>query len=134
LLHSPPTAAHCFGALLAEVPRNAADLSDDELRQAQVVWATIDSPWLHKLPKRASREWRRQTTGAGFRSRSPTCSAQGRHADLCQTSPRCSQFGVSGSGWVTCPADNVSAGPCGPALTRTFLRARRDSNPQPSDP
>jgi flavorubredoxin len=39
----------CFGALLADVPHNAADLSDDELRQAQVFWATIDSPWLHSV-------------------------------------------------------------------------------------
>jgi flavorubredoxin len=39
----------CFGALLADVPDNAADLSDDELRQAQVFWATVDSPWLHKV-------------------------------------------------------------------------------------
>ena len=39
----------CFGALLADVPHNAADLSDDELRQAQVLWATVDSPWLHKV-------------------------------------------------------------------------------------
>jgi flavorubredoxin len=39
----------CFGALLAAVPQNAADLSDDELRAGQVMWATIDSPWLHKV-------------------------------------------------------------------------------------
>jgi len=39
----------CFGALLQAVPENAADLSDDELRQAQVFWATVDSPWLHRV-------------------------------------------------------------------------------------
>ena len=39
----------CFGALLQAVPENAADLSDDELRQGQVFWATVDSPWLHKV-------------------------------------------------------------------------------------
>lgn len=39
----------CFGALLAEVPRDAAELSDDELRQGQVFWATVDAPWLHKV-------------------------------------------------------------------------------------
>ena len=39
----------CFGALLSAVPENAADLSDDELRQGQVLWATVDSPWLHKV-------------------------------------------------------------------------------------
>ena len=38
----------CFGALLQAVPERADDLSDDELRQGQVLWATIDSPWVHK--------------------------------------------------------------------------------------
>lgn len=39
----------CFGALLSAVPDNAEDLSDEELRQGQVFWATVDSPWLHKV-------------------------------------------------------------------------------------
>ena len=39
----------CFGALLQDVPQSASDLSDDDLRQGQVFWATIDSPWLHKV-------------------------------------------------------------------------------------
>ena len=39
----------CFGALLPAVPENAADLTDDELRQGQVFWSTIDAPWLHKV-------------------------------------------------------------------------------------
>ena len=39
----------CFGALLQAVPERADDLSDDELRQGQVLWATIDSPWVHKV-------------------------------------------------------------------------------------
>jgi flavorubredoxin len=39
----------CFGALLEEVPQNAADLSDAALRDGQVFWATVDSPWLHKV-------------------------------------------------------------------------------------
>ena len=39
----------CFGALLRAVPENAADLTDDELRQGQVFWSTIDAPWLHKV-------------------------------------------------------------------------------------
>jgi len=39
----------CFGALLSAVPQNAADLSDDDLRDGQVLWATVDSPWLHKV-------------------------------------------------------------------------------------
>ncbi|MDA8219722.1 MAG: hypothetical protein M0Z94_19155 [Dehalococcoidales bacterium] len=38
-----------FGALLAEVPQNAADLSPRVLREGQILWATVDSPWLHKV-------------------------------------------------------------------------------------
>jgi flavorubredoxin len=45
--------ADCFGALLAAVPENAADVPDDELRQGQVLWATIDSPWLHRIDRAA---------------------------------------------------------------------------------
>ncbi len=41
--------ADCFGALLAEVPHRAEDLSDDELHEGQVFWATVDSPWLHAV-------------------------------------------------------------------------------------
>ncbi len=37
----------CFGALLSDVPEHAAELSDEALRQGQVLWATIDTPWLH---------------------------------------------------------------------------------------
>ena len=43
----------CFGALLQAVPQSAADLSDRDLRDGQVLWATIDSPWLHKVDKDA---------------------------------------------------------------------------------
>jgi len=39
----------CFGALLQSVPQNAADLSDDDLHAGQIFWATVDSPWLHKV-------------------------------------------------------------------------------------
>jgi len=38
----------CFGALLADPPQDAADLSEQALREGQVFWATVDSPWLHK--------------------------------------------------------------------------------------
>jgi flavorubredoxin len=41
----------CFGALLQDVPQNAADLSDSDLRDGQVFWATVDSPWLHKVDR-----------------------------------------------------------------------------------
>lgn len=43
----------CFGALLQAAPENAAELSDQELREGQVFWATLDSPWLHKVDKAA---------------------------------------------------------------------------------
>jgi flavorubredoxin len=43
----------CFGALLSTVPQNAADLSDNDLRDGQVFWATVDSPWLHKVDEGA---------------------------------------------------------------------------------
>ncbi len=39
----------CSGVLLQTIPEHAEDLSDDELREGQVFWATVDSPWLHKL-------------------------------------------------------------------------------------
>lgn len=39
----------CFGALLAELPEDAAELSEAELRLGQVLWTSIDSPWLHKV-------------------------------------------------------------------------------------
>jgi len=38
----------CFGALLSDPPQNAADLSEKDLREGQIFWATLDSPWLHK--------------------------------------------------------------------------------------
>lgn len=43
----------CFGALLADPPQNAADLSESDLREGQVSWATLDSPWLHKVDQGA---------------------------------------------------------------------------------
>lgn len=39
----------CFGALLQTVPQSAADLSEGDLRDGQVLWATVDAPWLHKV-------------------------------------------------------------------------------------
>ena len=41
----------CFGALLQDVPQDATELSEDALRQGQVSWATIDSPWLHQVDR-----------------------------------------------------------------------------------
>jgi hypothetical protein len=43
--------ADCFGAVLPAVPESAADLSDAELHQAQVLWASVDSPWLHRIDR-----------------------------------------------------------------------------------
>lgn len=42
-----------FGALLTEPAQNAADLSEKSLRDGQIFWATLDSPWLHKADKKA---------------------------------------------------------------------------------
>lgn len=39
----------CFGALLPEVPDSAADLDEQTLRDGQLFWATVDSPWLHGI-------------------------------------------------------------------------------------
>ena len=39
----------CFGALLEEVPDRADEVSPAALRQGQVLWATIDSPWVQRL-------------------------------------------------------------------------------------
>ena len=39
----------CFGALLQSIPQNAADLSEKDLREGQLFWATLDAPWLHKV-------------------------------------------------------------------------------------
>jgi len=41
----------CFGALLQSVPQTAAEISAEDLRDGQVLWATIDSPWIHKTDK-----------------------------------------------------------------------------------
>jgi flavorubredoxin len=43
----------CFGALLAEVPESASEITRDDLRQGQVFWATVDSPWLHTVDENA---------------------------------------------------------------------------------
>lgn len=43
----------CFGALLPSVPQRAADLSEKDLRDGQIFWATVDSPWLHKVDSAA---------------------------------------------------------------------------------
>lgn len=43
----------CFGALLPAVPQDAADLDTAELRAGQVLWATIDSPWVHGVDRAA---------------------------------------------------------------------------------
>jgi flavorubredoxin len=43
----------CFGALLPEVPEDASDLDTDVLRAGQVHWATIDSPWVHRVDRDA---------------------------------------------------------------------------------
>ena len=41
--------ADCFGAILEGSAQNAGDIPADELRERQVFWATVDSPWLHNV-------------------------------------------------------------------------------------
>lgn len=43
----------CFGALLPEVPEDAAELDTDALQAGQIRWATIDSPWVHGVDRDA---------------------------------------------------------------------------------
>lgn len=42
----------CFGAVLPEVPQNAADLSAEQLLAGQLTWSTIDAPWMHKVDRK----------------------------------------------------------------------------------
>lgn len=39
----------CFGALLQKPAENAAAIDQPDLREGQVLWTSIDSPWLHKV-------------------------------------------------------------------------------------
>jgi flavorubredoxin len=39
----------CFGAVLSSPAQNAADIDAKELSERQILWATIDSPWLHHV-------------------------------------------------------------------------------------
>jgi glyoxylase-like metal-dependent hydrolase (beta-lactamase superfamily II) len=41
----------CFGAVLAGPARLATDLPPDELMRRQVLWATVDAPWLHSVDR-----------------------------------------------------------------------------------
>jgi flavorubredoxin len=43
----------CFGAALSTVPQSAADIGEQDLRDGQIRWATIDTPWLHKVDRGA---------------------------------------------------------------------------------
>jgi flavorubredoxin len=43
----------CFGAIMQKTVQNAADLSAQDLREGQVFWATVDSPWVHKVDRSA---------------------------------------------------------------------------------
>ena len=39
----------CFGALLPGPAQTAGDISASDLRAGQLLWATLDAPWLHKV-------------------------------------------------------------------------------------
>lgn len=41
----------CFGALLAAPSDDAESINREELRQGQILWTSIDSPWLHKIDR-----------------------------------------------------------------------------------
>lgn len=43
----------CFGAVLTAPANNAADIPASALTQGQVVWATIDAPWIHDADEAA---------------------------------------------------------------------------------
>jgi len=43
----------CFGAILQKTVQNAGDLTAQEMREGQVFWATVDSPWVHKVDRSA---------------------------------------------------------------------------------
>lgn len=39
----------CFGALLQNEAEDVNDIREQELREGQTLWATIDAPWLHTI-------------------------------------------------------------------------------------
>jgi flavorubredoxin len=39
----------CFGGLLSSPRTDARDVPAEELREGQTLWATVDSPWLHRV-------------------------------------------------------------------------------------
>src|SRR5262249_32113994 len=39
----------CFGAVLPAPARDAAEIEPEALERGQVLWATVDSPWLHNI-------------------------------------------------------------------------------------
>lgn len=41
----------CFGAILSSTEEDASMIGEKELAEAQTIWATIDSPWLHSVDK-----------------------------------------------------------------------------------
>lgn len=43
--------ADCFGAVLPDSPEEASDVDDAVLRGGQVLWTTVDSPWLHNVDR-----------------------------------------------------------------------------------
>lgn len=42
----------CFGALMQEPSAQADDMATDDLREGQLLWATIDAPWLHVVDEK----------------------------------------------------------------------------------
>lgn len=43
--------ADCFGAVLRNPAQDANSIDADELREALLLWASIDTPWIHKVDR-----------------------------------------------------------------------------------
>jgi flavorubredoxin len=41
----------CFGALLSDHAEDARELPQKDLAKSQMLWATVDSPWLHSIDR-----------------------------------------------------------------------------------
>lgn len=43
----------CFGAIVSSHAEDAREIAEKELAESQMLWATVDSPWLHSIDRRA---------------------------------------------------------------------------------
>ncbi len=92
-----------FGAVLPELPERADDIDREVLREGQVRWATIDSPWLHDVDRDAY-----AVTLDGIRRLEPTMVLSGH---LPPASGEMLDFllgSLAAVGWVRAEAPQVS--------------------------